>query len=38
MTVVKIVTVLGTSPESWEHAAQEAVARASETIQDVHGR
>ena len=37
MTAVKIIKVLGTSDESWEAAAQEAVAEASETIQDIHG-
>ncbi len=37
MTAVKIIKVLGTSEESWEDAAQEAVAQASETIQDIHG-
>lgn len=37
MTAVKIITVLGTSTESWDDAAQEAVATASETIDDVHG-
>jgi len=37
MTAVKIVTVLGTSTESWDDAAREAVAQASETIRDIHG-
>ncbi|MBV0923499.1 dodecin family protein [Halomicroarcula limicola] len=37
MTAVKIVKVLGTSEESWEDAAREAVAQASETIDDIHG-
>lgn len=37
MTAVKIIKVLGTSSESWEDAAREAVARASETIEDVSG-
>ncbi|GGN85921.1 MULTISPECIES: dodecin family protein [Haloarcula] len=37
MTAVKIVKVLGTSTESWEDAAHEAVAQASETIEDIHG-
>ncbi|MBX0293662.1 dodecin family protein [Haloarcula nitratireducens] len=37
MTAVKIVKVLGTSSESWEDAAREAVAQASETIDDIHG-
>jgi flavin-binding protein dodecin len=37
MTAVKIIKVLGTSEESWEAAAEAAVAEASETIQDIHG-
>jgi hypothetical protein len=37
MTAVKIIKVLGTSEESWEDAAREAVAQASETVDDIHG-
>jgi hypothetical protein len=37
MTAVKIIKVLGTSEESWEAAAQEAVDRASESIEDIRG-
>ena len=37
MTAVKIIKVLGTSTESWEDAAREAVAQASETVKNVHG-
>lgn len=37
MTAVKIIKVLGTSEESWTDAAEEAVAQATETIEDVHG-
>ena len=37
MTAVKIIKVLGTSEESWEMAANEAVANASETIEDIRG-
>lgn len=37
MTAVKIIKVLGTSEESWEDAAQNAVAEASETVEDIHG-
>jgi flavin-binding protein dodecin len=37
MTAVKIVTLLGTSSESWEDAAREAVDEANETIDDIHG-
>lgn len=37
MTVVKIIKVLGTSEESWEDAAKEAVREASQTIEDIQG-
>jgi flavin-binding protein dodecin len=37
MTAVKIVKLLGTSSESWEDAAREAVDEANETIDDIHG-
>jgi len=37
MTAVKIIKVLGTSDESWEDASREAVATASETVDDIHG-
>lgn len=37
MTTVKIVKVLGTSTESWEAAAEEAVAQANETIDGIRG-
>lgn len=37
MTAVKIIKVLGTSSESWEDAAREAVRKASESVEDVHG-
>jgi len=37
MTAVKIIKVLGTSSESWEDAAHEAVAQANETIDEIHG-
>jgi flavin-binding protein dodecin len=37
MTAVKVIKVLGTSSESWEEAAQSAVERASETIDDIRG-
>ncbi|WP_262175905.1 dodecin family protein [Haloarcula laminariae] len=37
MSAVKIVKILGTSTESWEDAAREAVAEADETIEDIHG-
>ncbi|WP_248516573.1 dodecin family protein [Salinarchaeum laminariae] len=37
MTTVKIVKVLGTSEESWDHAAEEAVRTASHTIEGISG-
>jgi len=37
MTAVKVVKVLGTSPESWNDAADEAVREASQTIDDIRG-
>jgi len=37
MTAVKIIKVLGTSEESWEDAAHEAVREASETVDDITG-
>jgi flavin-binding protein dodecin len=37
MTAVKIIKVLGTSEESWDDAANEAVAQASESVEDIHG-
>ena len=37
MTAIKIIKVLGTSTDSWEAAATEAVERANETIDDIRG-
>lgn len=37
MTAVKVITVIGTSTESWEDAASEAVRQASGTIEDIRG-
>lgn len=37
MTTVKIVKVLGSSEESWDDAAEQAVATASETIEGISG-
>lgn len=37
MTAVKIVKVMGTSPESWDDAVHEAVEQASKTIDDITG-
>lgn len=37
MTVVKVIKVLGTSEESWEDAASQAVSEASETVREIRG-
>jgi flavin-binding protein dodecin len=37
MTAVKIIKVLGTSPESWEDAVHEAVSEASKTVDNISG-
>lgn len=37
MPAVKITKVMGTSEESWEDAAQQAIDRASQTIDDISG-
>ena len=37
MSAVKIIRVMGTSEDSWEAAAEEAVARAGRTIDDISG-
>ncbi|MDS0475302.1 dodecin domain-containing protein [Natrinema sp. 1APR25-10V2] len=37
MTAIKVIKVLGTSEESWEAAAEEAVKNASESVEGVHG-
>lgn len=37
MTAVKVITVMGTSTESWQDAANEAVGQASETIEEIRG-
>jgi len=35
MSVYKIIEVVGTSTESWEKAAQEAIETASKSIRDM---
>jgi flavin-binding protein dodecin len=37
MTAVKVIKVLGTSGESWEDAAEEAVRQASQSVDDIRG-
>ncbi|MBI1860270.1 MAG: dodecin domain-containing protein [Deltaproteobacteria bacterium] len=34
-SVYKVIEVIGSSSKSWEHAAQVAVERASETLEDL---
>ncbi|MGC9472089.1 MAG: dodecin family protein [Bacteroidales bacterium] len=34
-SVYKIIELVGTSPESWEQAAANAVAKASKTLRDL---
>lgn len=34
-SVYKIITLVGTSTESWEKAAQAAIDKASETLRDL---
>lgn len=35
MSVLKVIEVLASSPESWEEATKKAVAKASETIRGI---
>ena len=37
MAIVKLVELVGSSPVSWEDAARNAVAEASETVRDITG-
>ena len=37
MTAVKIIKVLGTSTESWEDAAHEAVNEATKSVDNISG-
>lgn len=37
MTAVKVIKVLGTSEESWEDAARDAVSQASDTVENISG-
>lgn len=34
-SVYKVITLIGTSPESWEKAASAAVEKASESLRDM---
>lgn len=35
--VVKVIELIGTSPESFEGAVQEAIDKTKETLQDIRG-
>lgn len=37
MSVVKVVELVGTSKESWEDAAQEAIREASQSLRHIRG-
>ena len=37
MTIVKIIELIGTSPNSWSEAAQNAVTEAAKTITNIKG-
>jgi flavin-binding protein dodecin len=37
MTVVKIVELIGSSPNGWEEAAQNAVKEAAKTVRNIKG-
>ena len=37
MTIVKIIELIGTSPNSWSEAAQNAVTEAAKTIKNIKG-
>lgn len=35
--VVKIIELVGSSPQSWEEATKEAVTKAQESVKDIRG-
>ena len=35
MTLIKVIEILASSPNSWEEAAQNAVANASKTVKNI---
>jgi len=37
MTVVKIIELIGSSPNGWNEAAQNAVAEAAKTVKNIKG-
>lgn len=36
-TVVKVIELVGTSTESWQHAAEEAIREASQSLRRITG-
>ena len=37
MTVVKIIELIGTSPDGWNEAVQNAVTEAAKTVKNIKG-
>jgi flavin-binding protein dodecin len=37
MTIVKIIELIGSSPNSWSEAAQNAVTEAAKTVKNIKG-
>ena len=37
MTIIKIIELIGSSPNSWSEAAQNAVTEAAKTIKNIKG-
>ena len=37
MTVIKLIELIGSSPNSWSEAAQNAVTEAAKTIKNIKG-
>jgi flavin-binding protein dodecin len=37
MTIVKIIELIGSSPNSWSEAAQNAVSEAAKTVKNIKG-
>ena len=37
MTIIKIIELIGSSPNSWNEAAQNAVTEAAKTIKNIKG-
>jgi flavin-binding protein dodecin len=37
MSVVKIIELIGTSPDGWNEAAQNAVTEAAKTVKNIKG-